>query len=160
MSLSNCLQIRSKDTSRLPVTSPAATMWIRISGNTFPSAFMALARESPFSTEVVTLLRDFFNVLFSVWSVTMCRPSMRVTPAFKILWNCLQKIVISFFFTGLPMVIFHFASSMEADSWISMTTPPSAVSLATACSWLGDSTTPLFCLPYLSVRTYLNRAIW
>ena len=105
-SLSKLIDIRSNVVSKLPEASPASTMLIRMLGNTSGIVLIAPANVSPFSTSTFTSCTAFCSFLFSHCSPSIPSACITVTPACKILWNCLQNTAKSFALTLPPMLMF------------------------------------------------------
>ena len=99
LSFSKCSVSLSRQISRLPDNSPAATMLIMIGGNTSEFTRSASASVPPFSTYVFASITALCSVLFSIWSPISSSADIIVTPALITAENCLQKTAKSFDFT-------------------------------------------------------------
>ena len=84
---SSWLPRRTIQVSRLPDSSPAATMFVNMLSKTFGDFAIASARVSPCWTFSLVLIRAFFRVLFAVCSASILSASTTVTPAERTLEN-------------------------------------------------------------------------
>ena len=150
---SNCTAMRSRDLSKLPEASPAATMFTISSGNTLGCSAMALAKGSPFSALTRTSLIAFCSFLFSVASVSIRRASSMVTPARIMLTNCRQNTLKSLGL-GLPPISMLISWVSRLCSFTSMTVKPWPFRSFLAFSIFSASMLPLTVLPLASIASY------
>ena len=150
---SNCTAIRSRDLSRLPEASPAATIFTIRSGNTLGCSAMALARVSPFSALIRTSLMAFCSFLFSVASVSIRRASNIVTPARIMLTNWRQNTLRSLAL-GLPPISMLRSLVSRLCSFKLIMVMPWLFRSDRAFSILSASILPLTGFPAASIASY------
>ena len=158
-SFSNCIAILVREFSKLPDASPALTISTRMLGNS-SFCFIESERVSPFSTLSCVLLIASCNFLFSVCSESISKALITLTPALRILANCLQNTLMSLagiFF--LPKKdTFTSLSSAPCFAIDTGVNPCSFIFLA-ASSLLSASTAPLTSFPEASTALYENVSI-